>query len=368
MKISAAVSREGAPHPVIEELDLQDPRGDEILVRVVASGICHTDIRSHAGMGVPVPKPIVLGHEGAGVVEAVGAGVVGIKKGDHVVLSGATCGACEACASGRPTHCTDTMRLSFGGARSDGSVSLSHGGQAIHSHFFAQSSFASYMVTPARGATVAPKELPLTTLAPLGCGVITGAGAVIEALKLKPGQSIAIFGVGAVGLSAIMGAKLAGAGFIAAVDVNPQRLTLAETLGADAGIPAGDTEDVVRCLHAVQPGRFDHALIAVGVAPLFDQATRVVKMGGAVGFVAAPPQGWNAPMLQLLATGRRIQAILGGDAVPRAFIPKLVDAHVKGRFPIDRLIKTYPFTNIATAFNDVHAGRTVKPVLVMGEA
>jgi aryl-alcohol dehydrogenase len=368
MKISAAVSREGAPHPVIEELTLEDPRGDEILVRVVASGICHTDIRSHAGMGVPVPKPIVLGHEGAGVVEAVGAGVVGVKKGDHVVLSGATCGACEACASGRPTHCLDTMRLSFGGARADGSVSLSSGGRPVHSHFFAQSSFAHYMTTPARGATVVSKDLPLTVLAPLGCGVITGAGAVIEALDLKPGQSIAIFGAGAVGLSAVMGAKLAGAGFVAAVDVSQPRLALATELGADAVVPGGDTAEVIERLKAARPQGFDAALIAVGIASLFDQAISVVKMGGAVGFVAAPPQGWNAPMLKLLATGRRIQAILGGDAVPRAFIPKLVDAWAKGRFPVDKLVKTYPFTNIGQAFNDVHAGRAVKPVLVMGEA
>jgi aryl-alcohol dehydrogenase len=223
-------------------------------------------------------------------------------------------------------------------------------------------------VTPARGATVVPKELPLAMVAPLGCGVITGAGAVIEALKVRPGESVAIFGAGAVGLSAVMGAKLAGAGFVAAVDVNLQRLALAESLGADAGVPAGETEDVVRRLYAVHPGGFDHALIAVGIAPLFDQATGVVKMGGTVGFVAAPPQGWNAPMLKLLATGRRLQAILGGEAVPRAFLPKLVDAYTKGRFPVDRLIRTYPFADIGGAFADLHGGKTVKPVLVMGDA
>ncbi|HZV56531.1 MAG TPA: alcohol dehydrogenase catalytic domain-containing protein, partial [Sphingobium sp.] len=222
MKITAAVSRPGLPEPRLERLELEAPRAGEMLVRIVAVGICHTDLHEHPGRHSP--QPIVLGHEGAGVVESLGAGVRGFEVGDHVVLSGSSCGQCPSCLAGRPTYCDLAMPLSFGGKRLDGSIALSCEGEGIHSHFFGQSSFATHSIVPERTAVKVDKALPLEMLAPLGCGVITGAGAVIEALKVGYGDSIAIFGTGGVGLSAVMAARLTGARRIIAVDINQARL------------------------------------------------------------------------------------------------------------------------------------------------
>ena len=207
MKIQAAVSRTRLAPPQIEELDLDEPRANEVRVRIVATGICHTDLSCHEGRGVPVPLPIVLGHEGAGIVQSVGCGVRGLKSGDRVVLSGASCGLCPSCRAARPTYCRDAMRLSFGGMRVDGSSPLSQDGTRIAGAFFAQSSFATYANVPESGAVKVPPDVPLHLLGPLGCGIITGAGAMLEAFKIRPGQSVVIFGVGSVGLAAVMAAR-----------------------------------------------------------------------------------------------------------------------------------------------------------------
>ena len=200
-----------------------------MLVRLVATGICHTDLHEHPGRHAP--QPIVLGHEGAGVVEALGAGVRGFELGDHVILSGSSCGRCPSCLANRPTYCDLAMPLCFGGKRLDGSTALKCGEDSVHSHFFGQSSFATHTVVPERTAVKVDRDLPLEKLGPLGCGVITGAGAVIEALQVGYGDSIAIFGVGGVGLSAVMAARLVGARHIVAVDVNAR----AAGAGARAG-------------------------------------------------------------------------------------------------------------------------------------
>ena len=367
MKTQAAVSREGTPAPVIEEIDLEAPRADEVLVRIVASGICHTDLRCHAGRGMPVPRPIVLGHEGAGVVEAVGEAVTDIAPGDHVVLSGASCGACPSCLRNRPSYCREGLRLSFGGARADGSSPLSQNGERIHGPFFGQSSFARYAVASARSAVKMPKDAPLDVLGPLGCGIITGAGTVLEAFKLRPGQSIAVFGAGGVGLSAIMAARLAGASRIAAVDVNPARLALAEELGATATVDAS-RGDVSAALKDALPSGYDFAFNTTNLPAVFDQALGCLGTEGALAFVTTPAGDWAPPMMTLLAGGRTIKGVLGGDAAPKLFLPMLVEAWRDGRFPLDRLVTRYPFAAIADAFAEAESGGAVKPVLVMDEA
>jgi aryl-alcohol dehydrogenase len=366
MKISAAVSREGTPAPTIEDVDLEAPRPDEVRVRIVATGICHTDLHCHSGRGMPIPRPIVLGHEGAGVVEEIGAGVSDLQVGDHVVLSGGSCGACRSCRSARPTYCKDAMRLAFGGQRMDGSSPLSIEGERIAGSFFAQSSFATHAVVPARSAVKVPKDVPLHLLGPLGCGIITGAGSVIEAFKLRPGQSIAVFGTGSVGLAAIMAARLAGASRIVAVDLDETRLKLASEFGATDTIVSSDQVD--GALREVVPDGYDFSLNTTVVPAVYQAAFDCLGMEGTAGVVTRPMSPWAPDMAKLLAGARKIQGILGGSAAPQLFIPTMIDFWRQGRFPFDRLVTTFDFEDIGHAWEECHAGSAIKPVLMMSEA
>ena len=362
MKITAAVSRGDTAAPALEQLELEEPRAGEMRVRLVATGICHTDLHEHPGRHSP--HPIVLGHEGAGVVEELGEGVTGFAVGDHVILSGNSCGQCPSCLANRPTYCDLAMPLCFGGQRLDGSTSLDGG--AVHSHFFGQSSFATHAIVPQRTAVKMDKDLPLEKLGPLGCGVVTGAGAVIEALKIGYGDTIAVFGTGGVGLSAVMAARLVGARRIVAVDINRERLDLARELGATDTIPA-DEDDVAKKVRAVTGRGVDFSFNTTTVPEVHSMALEVLAMNGTAGFVAAPRGEWVPKMFAMLAGGRQLRGILGGDAHPGLFLPKLVDYWRQGRFPFDRLLTFYPFAEIDRAFADAHAGKAIKPVLLIGD-
>jgi aryl-alcohol dehydrogenase len=331
-------------------------------VRLVATGICHTDLHEHPGRHSP--QPIVLGHEGAGVVEKLGEGVRGFEVGDHVILSGNSCGQCPSCLANRPTYCDLAMPLCFGGKRLDRVDRARLRRRAVHSHFFGQSSFASHAIVPERTAVKMDKDLPLEKLGPLGCGVVTGAGGVIEALKVGFGDTIAVFGVGGVGLSAVMAARLVGAKRIVAVDLVPERLELARELGRDRHDPRergrrrGEDPRGHRArgrLHLQHHHRARRALWAL----------EALAMNGTAGFVAAPRGPWAPQMFAMLAGGRQLRGILGGDAHPGLFIPRLVEFWRQGRFPFDRLLTFYPFAEIARAFADAHSGKAIKPVLLM---
>lgn len=361
MKIRAAVSRAQTPVPALETLELQAPRPDELRVRIVAAGICHTDLHAHAGRLSPLP--IVLGHEGAGIVEAVGDRVRDLAPGDHVLLSGSSCGVCPNCTQGTPSYCDEAMPRNFGGKRLDGTTALAtEEGAPVHSHFFGQSSFATHAIVPERTAVKVDASLPLETLAPLGCGIITGAGSVIESLRVGAGDSIAIFGVGGVGLSAVMAARLVGAERIIAVDLNRDRLDLALQLGATDALPA-DEGDLVARIRAVTGRGVNFSFNTTTAPAIFSAAIDCLAMRGVAGFVTAPRGEWAPPMFQLLSGGRMVRGILGGDAAPRQLIPMLIRYWQQGRFPFDRLIRFYPFEQIAQAFADVAAGKVIKPVL-----
>ena len=364
MEITAAVSRPGVPEPQLEQVELEAPRAGEMLVRIVAVGICHTDVHEHPGRHSP--QPIVLGHEGAGVVEALGEGVRGFAIGDHVVMSGSSCGACPSFLANKPSYCDLAMPLSFGGKRLDGSTSLSSDGEKLHSHFFGQSSFATHAIVPERTAVKVDKDLPLEKLGPLACGVITGAGSVIEALKVGSGDTIAIFGVGGVGLSAVMAARLVGAKRIVAVDINQDRLDLALELGATDIIRA-DGNDVAKAIRAITGRGMDYSLNTTNVPAVHSIALECLAMNGTAGFVAAPRGEWAPQMFAMLAGGRQLRGILGGDANPRTFLPMLIDYWRQGRFPFDRLIETYRFDEIGRAFHDIEEGRVIKPVLLVSQ-
>ncbi len=366
MRILAAVSREGQPAPALEEVELGEPRADEVRVRIVAAGICHTDLRAHQGLAWNTPRPIVLGHEGAGIVDAVGSGVLHVKPGDRVVLSGSSCGMCPSCRDNRPTYCREVIPRSFGGARIDGSSALSMpDGTPLHGHFFAQSSFATYAIADARGAVRLDDDVPFELAAPLGCGVITGAGTVFEAFDLRPGQSLAVFGTGNVGLSAIMAARIAGAQAIVAVDPNPARRALALELGATAAIDAADS-DVVAAVRREVPDGVDFALNTTIIPAVYEAALRVLGMRGVAAFVSTPREPLPVPLPLLLGGGRSLRGIIGGDAAPQVVIPRLIAFWRQGRFPLERLVTPFEFAQIDEAFAAFHHGDVLKPVLRVG--
>jgi aryl-alcohol dehydrogenase len=365
--IAAVVDKAGAPFE-LREVELDGPRAGEVLVRMAASAICHTDLTVRDG-AVPFPFPAVLGHEGAGVVEAVGEGVTHVRAGDPVVLSFASCGVCPTCATGHPAMCKRSYPLRWGGTRPDGSTTFSAGGQPVHGSFFGQSSFAAHAVVAARAVVPVPGDVPLDRLAPLGCGVQTGAGAVLNVLRPEPGSTLVVTGVGAVGLSAVMAAALSPAVRIVAVDVLPERLALARELGATDTIDARD-EDLVALLAELSGGLgVDYVVETSGVVSVLGQAIRSVTSGGTVAVVGAPAMGvkLEIEVTAIISGARRIIGVVEGDSDPPRFIPTLIALHRAGRFPLERLVRPYPFAEIETAAADAHAGRTIKPVLTFEE-
>lgn len=363
METTAAVVREKEQPFSLENLEIEEPREDEVLVRIVGAGLCHTDLIVR-DQWYPVPLPAVLGHEGSGVVERVGSGVTKVQPGDHVVLSFNHCGQCANCLTGKPSYCHAFFELNFGGSRPDGSCSLSAGGEAVHSHFFGQSSFSTYSLAAQNSVVRVPQNVPLESLGPLGCGVQTGAGAVLNSLQPEPGSSIAIFGTGAVGISAILAAVVAGCTTIIGVDVKPSRLELARELGATHTVNAAE-EDPVEEITAITGGGANYTLETTGVPAVLRAAVESLSTLGTCGIVGAPPLGTEVSldMNNVMIPGRVVRGIIEGDSVPEVFIPRLIDLHEKGRFPFDRLVRYFDLDQINEAAADAESGGTLKPVL-----
>ncbi len=364
MKVRAAVAYEGQSQLSIEYLELSDPGPGDILVRVAGCGLCHTDVKALAG-GMGVPKPVVLGHEGAGVVERVGENVTGITPGDHVVLTYDSCGVCRACAGGDPAYCAQTAALNFTDGRSGEPGTFTKGPERIHGHFFGQSSFANYAIAKPRNAVVVTKDAPLAILGVLGCGVQTGAGAVTNALKPEPGSSIAIFGVGPVGLSAVLGAVLHGCSQIVAVDVLPQRLDAAKKIGATHTVLAGPDTNPASAIRRNFPAGVNCALDTTGRAEAGQHAIAALAPRGRFGFVTIPAGGLQLNMATVFLNGLSVRGIVQGDSVPHVFIPHLIDLFLAGRFPFDRFLTRYDFSQMNQAIADQAAGKALKPVFTM---
>lgn len=359
MKIQAAVTHaQGKPFS-IEEVTLSEPGSNEVLVRLVAAGVCHTDAVGR-DLGVS-PYPVVLGHEGAGIVERVGDNVTGIAAGDHVVMSFAHCGQCENCLTGHPTVCATFNQLNFGGRMDDGTCRL-HQGKTELSTFFGQSSFGTYAVAHARNVVKVDKDVDLALLGPLGCGIQTGAGTVLNRLKPEFGTSIAVYGCGAVGLSAVMAAKIAGCQQIFAVDVHDNRLELARELGATHAFN-GKNVDVVKEIKAAANGGTHYAIETTGVPPVVRQCLNALRPLGQAAIVGVTPEMSLDVHNDLMAEGKSMIGVIEGDSVPRVFIPKLVEFYKAGKFPFDKLIRFYEFSDINQAFEDSSSGVTVKPIL-----
>lgn len=361
----AVVRQKGGPFEV-EKLTLEDCRPEEVLVKVAATGMCHTDMVARDQL-YDVPLPIVLGHEGAGVVEAVGSSVKKLAVGDHVVLTYMWCGHCKPCLRGDLTYCEHFYALNFGGAREDGSTSTFAAGDTsehIHDHFFGQSSFGTFALVHERNVIKVPSDAPLELLGPLGCGIQTGAGAVMNALKVNPGSSFAAFGGGAVGLSAVMAARAAGATTIISVDVVPSRLDLAMQLGATHTINSRET-DPIEAVRKITEGGADFTLESSGRPAVLRQAIDALTIRGTCGIVGAPALGTEASfdVNGVMTTGKRIIGIIEGDSKPDLFIPSLVELYQQGRFPFDRLVKFYSLDQINQAAEDSEKGITIKPII-----
>jgi aryl-alcohol dehydrogenase len=363
-KTEAAVIREqGAPFS-LEQVELDEPRPDEVLVRMVATGLCHTDLSVRSGV-IPFPLPGVVGHEGAGVVEAVGSAVRGLAAGDHVLASFTSCGHCRNCDAGHPAYCTDFLPMNLlGGTRMDGSHTIEQDGRPLNAHFFGQSSLARHALIDERSLVKVDRGLPLDILAPLGCGIQTGAGAVLNVLRPHPGSSLAVFGVGGVGLAAVMGGALTGAGRIIAVDVISSRLALARDLGATETIDASSTDAVEAIMELTAGGGADFSVEATGNLQVVEQSINVLAPLGVCALIGAPSFGATTPVdVNFMLNGRQVVGITEGDSRPEEFIPALVRLYEMGRLPLDRLIRHYRFEDIERAAEDAHSGATIKPVL-----
>ncbi|WP_405865398.1 NAD(P)-dependent alcohol dehydrogenase [Streptomyces sp. NBC_00005] len=360
---AAVVESGGAPF-TLSDVELDEPGPHEALVRMVATGLCHTDLGVASG-GLPFPLPGVLGHEGAGVVEAVGSAVTGIVPGDHVVLSFSSCGECRNCHGGHPAYCATWLPLNLiGGVRADGTSTISRDGTPLGGHFFGQSSFAERALVDERSLVKVDADVPLESIAPLGCGVQTGVGAVWNVLKPVTGSTIVVLGAGAVGLSAVMAAALTPATRIVAVDKVGERLSLAKELGATHTVNVGEA-DLAEALAEITGGQgADGVVETTGSVAVLRQGVDSLAARGTLVVVGAPPFGSEVALdVNGLLGGKQVVGLTLGDAETQTFIPALVQLVKEGRLPLHRLISTYPFAEIDQAVRDMGAGKAIKPVL-----
>jgi aryl-alcohol dehydrogenase len=361
MRIKAAVVKAAGQPFIIDEINLDDPRANEVVVRVISSGICHTDLATRDG-DYKVPMPCVLGHEGAGIVEKVGSHCTTVQPGDHVVIGFNTCGKCQACLLGTP-YCEDVMRIRLGLDRPDGSPTMHKGKDTVHGNFFGQSSFATHALCEEASLVKVRRDVPLDVLGPFACSVETGAGAVFISLRCKPGSSIAAFGAGAVGMCAVMAARIVGCTTVIAVDVKDNRLQLAQELGATHIINAAAI-DPVQEIQRITTGGVNYSFESTGITKVIRQAVDALRPLGVCGMVGQVTPGDEVsldPWKILL--GRTLRGIIQGDANPKIWIPQIVDLYRQGRFPIDHLIEYYPLEEINKAADDSERGTVIKAVL-----
>ena len=367
LAVRAAVSN--APGAALEHTDLQLglPREDEILVRIEAVGVCHTDAVVHQG-ALPTPFPIVLGHEGVGIVEAVGGLVGGLQIGDRVVMSYVACNRCRRCERGKPAQCQDFFPLNFGGGRADGSTALSRAGSVVHSHFFGQSAFATHAVCPGNSVVKVPTSLPPQLLAPLGCSALTGAGSIFNTFDVRPGDSVAVIGAGAVGLAAVMAAVAAYADVVVVADLNDSRLATASRLGATHTMTGSQLNNLATHLRRTTGKGIDFILVTTGNMAVIRGAVEALAPGGMCGVVGGAPSAEaevSVNYRDFLLGAKQVVGVIEGDARPADLIPRLVDLHQAGQFPLEQIVTTFEFDELAAAFDASAAGSAIKPVVTM---
>lgn len=364
MRIQAAVIEEKGQDFRIVDMELDPPKAGEVLVKVAACGVCHTDDVARNQLA-PVPLPAVFGHEGCGVIEALGEGVTGFVAGDRVGFSYAYCGHCEACRTGKPYACRENSPLNFGGLQYDGTKRLHYKGQEVSS-FFGQAAFATHAVVHVNNLIPAPDDIPLELIGPLGCGIQTGAGAIFNYLRPEADAAIVVTGCGAVGLSTIMAAKIAGCSTIVACDIVDSRLELALELGATHTINSKRTADVPAAVRELTGGLGSHyAVDCTGIGPCVRQSLNCTRPGGTCVILGATQDLTINVEQELMGKAKTLAGLVEGLSIPQVFIPKLLSYYRQGKFPFDRLIKFYDFQDINQAFADTKSGAVIKAVLRM---
>ena len=364
MKITAAVLRTGQGPFTIEELEMGNPGPNEVLVDVVAAGMCHTDLLSRELPPEFFGGPQVYGHEGAGIVREVGSAVTSVKPGDKVVLSFNSCGSCPSCAKRRYPYCFDFQLHNMIGGRPDGTSAFTDvSGARVGSHYFGQSSFASHTIVAERSVVKVDSSAPIERMGPLGCGIQTGAGAILNTLAVESGSSVVITGAGALGLSAVMAAKVAGAGAIIAVDRHASRLELARKYGATHTLSGSPTE-ITASIREITGHGSDYAFDTTGNAAIVRASHDALNV---IGTIALAGVGFGDLTIDFLSmiSGRTITGVMEGDSIPQEFIPRLAALNAEGKFPYHELITEFPLDRINEAEAASANGSVIKPVLVM---
>ncbi len=365
METTAAILEQPNSPFKITKVEVADPREGEILVKIKATGVCHTDLVLATG-ALGTGFPCVLGHEGAGVVEKVGAGVTKVAPGDKVLLTFNSCGHCPRCKANEPAYCHEFYALNMLCSRGDDSSRVEHEGHPVHDNCFGQSSFAGYSVANERNVVKLSPDADLAALAPLGCGVQTGAGAVMRSLNAKKGESLVVIGGGAVGLSAVIGGTLAGCNPIILIEPQAARRELGSQVGATHLVDPAEG-DLVEAIRAIVPAGVDMVVESSGAKPPTDASVSMVAPRGRIGLVGVPgalDATLNLPLVQWITMGGTARGIVEGDSDVDTFLPELVAHYEAGRLPIDKFTKTYPISEINQAVEDAHHGKCIKAVLV----
>ena len=367
MKAKAAVAWEAGQPLSIEEIDLEGPKAGEVLLRVVATGVCHTDAYTLSGDDPEGAFPSILGHEGGAVVEEVGAGVTSVKAGDHVIpLYTPECRECAFCTSGKTNLCQKIRVTQGQGLMPDGTSRFSRGGQQIL-HFMGTSTFSEYTVLPEIAVAKVNKEAPLEKVCLLGCGITTGIGAVLHTAKVEPGATVAVFGLGGVGLSVIQGAVMANAGRILAVDINPDKAEIATALGATDFVNPNDHDAPIQdVIVDITGGGVDYSFEAVGNVNLMRAALECCHKGWGestiIGVAGAGQEIGTRPFQ--LVTGRVWRGSAFGGVKGRSQLPGMVEQYMAGEIKVDEMIThTMGLEDINTAFDLMHEGKSIRSVI-----
>jgi S-(hydroxymethyl)glutathione dehydrogenase/alcohol dehydrogenase len=351
--------------PKVEEVEVLDPQPGEVVVRIAASGVCGSDMHVIHGRSVIDAYPMVLGHEGAGVVEAVGPGVESVRPGDHVVVAlYGPCMQCHNCLTGNVVHCNGAARMSnIFGRMADGSTRLRQGDQPLYP-FVGCGSLAEYAVVRSTMVVPVPDDVPLDVIALAGCGVTTGLGAVFNTAKVAPGDTVAVLGCGGVGLNVVQGARIAGATRIVAIDTNPMKLGIAEKVGATHTVNVSQ-DDMKSAVAAAVPGGVDFSFEVVGNPDLVAAAFELTKPGGSCVMVGSPPTGSKIPVDgRALFSERRLLGTTGGSNIPHRDIPRIVELYRTGRLDLDSLIsQRLPLADVQKAFDAADAGTVARSVI-----